>query len=209
VTRRLLSALLLLVVLAIAPRTSRAAEIQKSGPEVFPGKFAVGVYPLGVQVAFDGRSTGGYKFLADFAGVLASPGKMTLWLGGELYYAHPSYSCQLSGSGCGHDIGFGLLFRITLEKLMKIPLVPYVQAGLAGDILVWDSSNIGGGLPIRVGGGLHYYILKNVGLGVYTNFAFGFGAYPATKTGFCGAGASSCTGFLGNWDFGMGATFAF
>jgi hypothetical protein len=208
VTRRLLSTLLTLALLsAVFARGSQAAEIQKSGPETFPGKFTVGAYPLGWQVAFDDRSTGGYKFLVDFAAMLASPGKLSVWLGGEFYYGHPSYTCGING-GCGHDIGFGVFVRLTLEKLMKIPLVPYVQAGLAGDILVYDSNNIGGGVPLRVGGGIHYWLLKNLALGAYTNFAFGPGIYPVARTRPCGA-ASTCTGFLGNWDIGFGAMFGF
>lgn len=205
---RLAYALVLVVGLSSLQGSARAAEIQKSGSEQFPGKFAVGVYPLGWQVAFDSRSTGGYKFAADFAAVVKSMDKLSLWLGGGLTYAHPSYSCGAVG-GCGHDIGFEFFVRLTMEKLLRIPLVPYVQAGIGGDILAYDSANIGGGVPIKLGGGVHYFILKNLGLGVYTNFAFGPGIYPVARTVGCGGGNSTCVGFLGYWDLGFGAQFAF
>jgi len=211
-----LSTLLVLAVLStVSARASHAAEIQKSGPQQYPGKFTLGVYPLGWQAAFDGASTGGYKFLVDFAAMVASPGKISIWIGGGLGYAHPTYSCAVNGwGGCAHDIQFAFFLRLTLEKLLKIPLVPYVEAGLGGDILYYPSrfnlaSNTGGGGVLRVGGGIDYFILKNIGLGVNTHFAAGGASYPVAATGGCGVGASTCGAFLGNWDFLIGAKFAF
>jgi len=203
-----------LVTLSLSARPAHAAEIQKSGPEVFPGKFTVGFHPIGVQVAFEGRSTGGYKLDADFAALLKSMDKMSIWLGGGLSYANPSYSCSVAFAGCAHDIGFRVFVRITLEKLLKIPLVPYVEAGLGGDILAYASqagggSNLGGGVPLRVGGGIHYWLLKNLGVGLETNFAFGPGIYPAVGSINCGGANTTCIGFYGNWDFLLGARFAF
>ena len=99
---------------------------------------------------------------------------------------------------------------MTLEKLLKIPLVPYVQAGLGGDVLVYGGSNLGGAFSIRVGGGIHYYLLKQLAIGAETNFSFGPGIYPLAGTGVpCGAGNGTCIGFFGNWDFLIGARFHF
>ena len=83
IRHRIPRALALAITLSLAAGSVRAAEIQKSGPEVFPGKFAVSVNPFGVQAAFDGFSTGGYKFAADFAANLKSMEKLTIWLGAD------------------------------------------------------------------------------------------------------------------------------
>jgi hypothetical protein len=146
---------------------------------------------------------------ADFAAILKSMDKLTLWLGGGFAWAHPSYTCGIASTACANDVMFDVFVRLTFEKLMKIPLVPYAQAGIGGDILVYDGSNVGGGIPFKVGGGVHYWLLKNLGLGAYTNFAFGPGIYPVARTGMCGPGNSTCVGFYGNWDIGFGGTFAF
>ncbi|HEY7958098.1 MAG TPA: hypothetical protein VII38_22510, partial [Polyangia bacterium] len=69
------------------------AEIQKSGSEVFPGKFAVGFHPIGVQAAFDSTSTSGYKLSMDFAGVVANLSKLTVWVGGAFSYTYPAFGC--------------------------------------------------------------------------------------------------------------------
>jgi hypothetical protein len=211
----LVLALFLLGALTWGP-PARAANIQKSGPQVFPGKFQVGVHPVGFQVTFDDRSSGGYKFSADFSGLIKGFEKISLWLGGGVAYAHPTYSCFGGlgvgfgrGRGCAHDLQAWVFVRLTLEKIMKIPLVPYVQAGIGGDILVY-SGDIGGGVPVRVGGGIHYWLLKNLGVGMETNFSMGPGIYPSAVTvGGCGAGSANCIGFFGNWDVGLGARFAF
>jgi hypothetical protein len=216
IRHRLTHLLALAVVLTTLLLSARpaAADIQKSGPEVFPGKFSVGFHPIGVQAAFDSRSTGGYKLDTDFAGMLKSTDKVSLWLGGGLSYAHPSYSCGVAFAGCGNDIGFRLFVRITLEKLLKIPLVPYVEAGVGGEILYFANvpngfANTGGAVPLRVGGGIHYFLLKNLGVGMETNFAFGPGIYPAVGGTNCGGNNTTCIGFYGHWDMLLGELFAF
>jgi hypothetical protein len=209
VIRRLAHALVLLLAISTFQGRAAAAEIQKSGSEQFPGKFAVRFFPLGWQVGFDSRDTGGYKLAADFAGILKSLDKMTLWMGGSFAYANPSYTCGIASPGCAHGIQFGVFVRLTFEKLINIPLVPYAQAGLGVDVLAYNANNIGAGIPLILGGGVDYWLLKNLGLGMYTNFAFGGAIYPVAQTFMCGPGNSSCGGFYGYWDLGFGATFAF
>jgi hypothetical protein len=88
---------------------------------------------------------------------------------------------------------------LTLEKLIPIPLVPFVRVGLGGDVLFYNPTL--GAFIFRFGGGLHYYLLKWLGVGFETNFTFGPGFYnDFTHNG---------TGFYGTWDFGLGARFAF
>lgn len=215
---RIWPALVIVSVMCAAP--SAHAGVQTSGPEEYPGKFAVGVHPLGFQVPFESRATGGYKLDVDFAANVKQLDKLTIWIGGQLGYAHPSFSCgAVVVEGCGHDIEIGAFVRLSLERLLRIPLVPYVEAGIGGDILAYPSSvigngngsNLGGAFSLRVGGGIHYYLLKQLAVGAETHFAFGPGIYPNQATGrfFCGSGNNSCIGFFGYWDFLLGARFHF
>jgi hypothetical protein len=209
IRNRLVYATALLVTLALSQRAHAGAEIQKAGAEVYPGRFAVGISPLGVQAAFDDRSTGGYKLQADFAAQIKEFEKLSLWIGGLLGYTHPSYSCGNFG-GCAQDIILGVFARLTFEKLVtKIPLVPFAEAGVDIHILAFRDSNVGGGAALRLGGGVYYYLLKFLGLGVQTDFAFGGASYPVAATRTCNPGNSTCGGFLGNWDFLIGARFHF
>jgi hypothetical protein len=61
---------LALAVVLVGASPSALAEIQKTGPEVWPGKFKVSVYPLAGQFGFTGNEASGYKFIADFAGLI-------------------------------------------------------------------------------------------------------------------------------------------
>lgn len=200
-SRTLLAALI--AALAFFGSSRASAEIQKSGPEVWPGKIQVGFHPIGGQVAWNLNSVGGYKITADVAGLLAQPGQLSLWLGGGFNYTAGLYYCYTGvgvglGSSCGHDVQLWVFVMLTLEKLItKVPLVPFVRAGLAGDILLYRT--LGGAFAVRFGGGAHYYLTKNIGLGFETNFTLG--------PGF--GGPWNGTVFYGTWDFNLGARFAF
>ena len=171
------------------------AQIQTKGPEIFPGKLQVGAHIIGFQTGFVNQTPSGYKVTADIAGLIASPGKLGLWLGGGLNYAFGFYACYVTD--CGGDLQMWAFVMLTFEKLIPIPLVPFARAGVGGDVLFYG--NTAGAFVLRFGGGVHYYLLKWLGLGVETNFTFG--------PGFFGNGAGTL--FYGNWDFGLGARFAF
>jgi len=182
--------------LAAAPAS---AQVQTKGPEVFPGKLQVGFHPIGFQTGFNGNSPSGYKLTADFSGLIASPGRLGLWLGGGINFAAGFYGCYAFNgvNNCGNDLQLWAFVMITFEKLIPIPLVPFARAGVGGDVLFYG--NTAGAFVLRFGGGVHYYLFKWLGLGVETNFTFG--------PGFYGNGAGTL--FYGNWDFGLGARFAF
>ncbi len=196
---------LVVVVLALVAAQGSAqagAEIQKTGKQVFPGKLVIGLHPLGFQVGFVNGgvgtpSSGGvaYKLTADVAGLLKdwSDKGVGLYLGGGFNYATTIASCI----GCGHLLELWAFVRLHINKL-NIPLVPWVQAGVAGEILIYGLGvGVGGGAGFRFGGGLHYWLIKNLGLGVETNFNFG------------GVGIGGASGFFGYWDFLLGARAAF
>ena len=175
------------------------AEIQKSGPELFPGKLQLGVTVIGFQAGFANQTPSGYKLTADIAGLIASPGKLSLWLGGGMNYAVGFYGCYVVNgvSNCGGDLQLWAFVMLSFEKFLKIPLVPFARAGVGGDVIFYG--NTAGAFVLRLGGGVHYYLLKWLGLGIETNFTFGPGFY----------GGNAGTLFYGNWDFGLGARFAF
>jgi hypothetical protein len=181
---------------ALSAASPARAEIQTHGPEVFTGKLQIGVHPIGFQAGFEDHAPSGYKVMTDIAGLIASPGKLSLWLGGGINYADGFYSCYLNS--CGGDLQLWAFVMLTFEKLLNIPLVPFARAGVGGDVLFYTPNNAGV-FALRIGGGVHYYLLKWLGLGVETNFTFGPGFYPN------GAG----TLFYGTWDFGLGVRFAF
>jgi hypothetical protein len=209
------------------PHAASAVEVtmQKPGaPEVWPGKFMIGFHPLGFQAAFDGFSTGGYKLSLDIAYRVKEWEKLSLWFGGDLSYTVPLYTCSDINAapghmaGCAHDLGLLLLVRLTFEKLLKLPLVPYVDIALGADVLLFLGSphtnagtNVAGGIPLRIGAGMHYWIIKYLGVGFETHFALGPGVYPSVGQQvdrFCPPNAT-CTEFFGYWDFLLGVRAAF
>lgn len=198
-------ALAVAVIGTAAPST--AAEVQKKGSEEWPGKFQLGFNPLGTEVMFAGGFGGAYKLGIDFAALVASPGKLSVWVGaGFNYGVFPGLGLGWYGvgdggvgvsSGAAHDVQFVGFAMLTMEKLVKrIPLVPFVRVGVAGDILV-TGGPLGGGAGIRFGGGVHYWLLKSLGLGLETNFLLGGGKNVGPGN------------FLGQWDMLFGGRYAF
>ncbi len=91
---------------------------------------------------------------------------------------------------------------LSFERFLDIPIVPYVRAGLSGDLVYYPGAGaIGGGPGAKIGGGVHYFLTRAVGLGAETAFTVG-GA--SVSNGF-----GVAWGFFGLWDFTLGARFAF
>jgi hypothetical protein len=180
------------------------ADVQTKGPELFPGRMQVGVTVLGVQAGFANFDPSGYKLTADFSGMIYAIKPGGLWLGGGLNYTVGLFNnCYPQGAintNCGDDLTLWAFLMVTFEKLIPIPLVPFVRAGLGGDVLFYGGT--AGAFVFRFGGGVHYYLLKWLGLGLETNFSLGPGFYG-------NANVNVGTGFFGTWDLGIGARFAF
>src|SRR5262245_33211698 len=103
------------------------AEIQKSGPQKWPGKLQLTVHPLGGQIGFNGDAFSGYHLSADIAGLIKEFDKFTLWLGGGFTYTPGFFLCNFARNGafygCGHDIGLWAFIEFDLDKLgWEIPL---------------------------------------------------------------------------------------
>ena len=172
------------------------AQVQSHGPELFPGKLQVGVSVVGVQAGFETLSPSGYKLTTDIAGLIAPLSIGGIWLGGGINYTAGVFGCDVHN--CGGDLQLWAFAMLTFEKLIPIPLVPFVRAGFGGDALFYDPTF--GAFIFRFGGGVHYYLLKWLGVGLETNFTLGAGFYNNVNGG---------TAFYGTWDFGIGARFAF
>jgi hypothetical protein len=200
----------LICLLATLPAIAHA-EVQKSGPETWPGKVMIGVRPLGLQLQFNQAwflntppayvygvtDWALYKAAIDVEGIIARASKVTVWLGGELNFG---------GRGNLAFVEPGLFVQLTLEKLLNIPLVPMIRAGFVGQAYVpygFTGATTTGAFLFKLGFGLFYFVTKNVGLGIDTDWAFGAGLAKAINGGGLNAG------FTGYWDFLLGARFAF
>lgn len=223
--KRFTQALVVLSALALCV-PARAVELQRPGaPEVWPGKWMFGLHPFGFQAAFDPYSTGGYKLDIDIGYRVKELSKISVWVGAMFSYTFPLYTCANNQNGrggdlagCAHDPAFLLFVRLTFEKLVqKLPLVPYVELGLGADILIYGAhfgtsgTNLGFGVPLRLGGGVHYWLTKHFGIGAETHFNFGPGIYPTIggEVINCGPGNSTCVSFYGYWDFLLGVRASF
>jgi hypothetical protein len=194
-----------LVVLSLALGGTARAEIQKSGPEVWPGKIMLGVRPAGGGLVFDagggpGRLTPGlggfYKVGIDIAGRLKEFSKASLWLGGEV---------NVGGRGNFAMIEPGVFVMVTLEKLLNIPLVPLVSFGISGPVYIpygFNGAFLYGAFQVKFGGGVYYFLTKNIGVGADLHLGVGAGFFKD-------AADRLFYGFQGSADFLAGVRFAF
>jgi hypothetical protein len=181
------------------------AQIQTSGPEVWPGKLQVGVHPIGGQYGFnDNREPSGYRGTVDIAGLLKQFDQVSLWLGGGVGFTHGGF---VACAGCDNQVDFWVFVELSLEKLFNIPLVPFFRAGPGGGVLLYTGDNNFGMFTFRVGSGIHYFLTKNIGLGAEMNINLGAGFFNDCPAGVqCRFGG---TEFFGTWDGELGARFAF
>lgn len=213
-------ACLFALALALAPSVARA-DIQKSGPEVWPGKNDVSVH-LGFQTGLSSYGTGGgppggFKLFLDYSFRFQDGGAYTLWL---------NFGVNLVvGGGCGATAGTNLFVcgtfssgdavepfaGVQLKFKTPIPLVPYVKGNLIVDtIFQRHCGEYGVAVGARIGGGVKYFLTKMIGVGIDTGFSLG----PAYYTGV----SATCdvhnffpshTEFFATFDFGVGAEFVF
>jgi len=193
--KRLATLIVLSVLLAAG---AARAEIQKSGPEVWPGKVMLGVRPLGFALIDGGGPGFGaiYKVGLDFAGRLKEWSKASLWLGVEANVgARPNLA----------TLEPGVFVTVTFEKLLKVPLVPLVSFGLSGPVYVpfgFRGAFAYGAFQAKLGGGVYYFITKNVGLGVDLHVGGGLGFFKDSVNRIYYA-------VQGTFDTLAGARFAF
>jgi len=186
-------------VLSFAASRSARGQLQtvipSTGPEVFPGRFQLSINPIGPQVLFADRggTTTLYKLGLNFEGRVLSRNKLTLWAGGELNFggAPLDKGAQLA------EVEPGVFVELSFEEMIGAPIVPFLRAGLSGGILtVYDvpmsPSSTNGAFWVKLGGGFHYFPVRNVGIGFLTDLALG--------TSIASAAGRAYGGFLGYWD---------
>jgi hypothetical protein len=215
---RVSSVLVLVGTLLLA---SPARAIQTSGPEVWPGKIElaahvggqVGIGNYWVDGRFFGGPPGGFKLFLDFSYRVNNIDAYSVWLnmgvnfviGGGCSFNGPNYLCNGASNGDGIEPFFG----VKLKFRTPVPLVPYVRLdGTFVGIVNRYCGDDGFAIGARVGGGLKYFLTKNIGLGIDTGFVLGPGFYS-------GANGLGCliyrnhVEFYGSWDMGIGAEFVF
>jgi hypothetical protein len=187
----------LFAVLIVAALAGPSAAGVQTGKHSF-GKMVLTVHPVGGQVGFvTGGGGAAWKFAFDIAGNLKTFGNgIGLWLGGGFNWA-PALGCL----GCFHHLEPHIFLRVTLN-LLNIPLVPYVEGGFAGAIFAQTNLNVSGGAGFRFGGGIDYWIIRQLALGVQTHFLLG-------GAGYVDGNDNVFTGFMGYWDVISGIRFNF
>jgi hypothetical protein len=169
------------------------AAVQR-GPQSFPGRLQLGVHPLGFQV--DTGLNGWYKFEFDFVGLLGHGGRTGVWLGGGLDYAVTR--------PLAHDVQPWLLVMLTFERMVRIPLVPLLKLGVGTDLFFGNNGLYTATFAFRAVVGMHYWLTRNLGLGLETGFTFG----PAFNDLDPPARPVRVTGYA-TWDTVFGLRFAF
>jgi hypothetical protein len=205
--KRSLFALIALAMLSSAvARAGEPTTLPATAPEVAPSRFALGVNPLGPAVLFGNN---GFKLPLYWMGVnfgvrVLSRPKMSLWLGAEL---------NLGGEPVPEDgaqalvIEPGLFAKLSFDRVLRIPLVPYFKVGVAGGTYDQHGSPYAfaawGGVVAKVGGGFQYFVTRHVGIGAETNLGLGAVIPPP------GFGGTTSAGFIGTWDLQTTLVFAF
>ena len=186
------------------------ADIQTSGPETYPGKFAVDAH-LGFSAGVLGGTPGGFKFQGGFGYKLSD----LLWIdagvnfvfggSGNVCFNHGGYyDCGLFGDGIAIEPYAGIKLKF---KINQVPIVPYAKAdavfmGIVNRFCGDNGFGVGG----RVAGGAHYFLTKNIGLGIEISTLLG----PAFYNGYGGCFApGSHAEVYWSIDFGIVAEFAF
>lgn len=194
---------------ALAPRSAHAADIQKSGPEEWPGKNEVSAhvgFQAGLNNYLGGGTPSGFKLVLDYSYRFHE----LVWLnfGANLVFGGGGCdafgNCGFAGNGNTAEPYAG----VKLKWKTPIPLVPYAKADIifAGIYNRYCGDN-GFAFGLRVAGGVKYFLLKWLGLGVELGFTGGPAFYEGT--GNCSFQYKSHTEFYAAFDFVIGAEFIF
>lgn len=195
------------------PVEKRARGGQTHGAEQYPGKVELSV-KIGVQSGFAGNfsNPSGLKLFGDFAYRMSD----VVWFNVQL---NQLVGFGFSGGTCYDNLGRGfpcgavntyyggwdteVAVGVKLKFKTPIPLVVEVPIGGAVEFLYARSCGDNGvAVPVlRAGGGVMYFLKKNIGVGGGFAFALGPGFH---SSGTCGG---SYTDFYGAFDFGVGAEF--
>ncbi len=198
------------VVLLLLSGATAHAEIQKSGPEVFPSKHELDAH-LGYQAGFGGvfQNPSGFKLTGEYAYQFHPLAWFDLQVSNVFGFGAPVGPCNGAPAVLCYRGGwaFGLAGGVKLKWTTKIPLVIETPILVGVDILYnRDCGDDGAAAPLlRTGAGAKYFLTKRIGLGV--NFAFSFGPGFHTGSAVESCRRSSYVDFFGSFEFNIGAEF--
>lgn len=198
-------ALVLVAALAVAPRAR--ADIQKNGPEEWPGKNEISAhtgFQQGLTGFTYGGTTTGFRLMAEYG--FRFHRLMWLNFGANLVVGG---ACDDKGH-CGYAAGGSAIepqAGLKIKWQPPIPLVPYVKFAAVVPI-IWGRFCGDNGFAIggRVAGGAKYFLTKNIGVGVEFGFMVGPGFFSGTS---CANPIGSHVEIYAEADFNVGAEFVF
>lgn len=225
-SRRL--ALAVALVTLLVPLCARA-QIQKDGPQRWPGKNEISLH-LGWQGSFAnytataaglrvyaGGATSGGRFTFDYGYLLQDNRSWSLWL--DLGFNFIFAGCTITDFARYYDCS-GSEFRpfggVKIKFRTPIPLVPYAKFGAGAPIIfnrLCGDNGFGG--VAHASGGVKYFLTKNIGLGVEGGFSFGPVAYLGVSANDTGCfdkyhyAYDAHIELYATYDFQVGAEFVF
>jgi hypothetical protein len=186
------------------------AEIQKSGPEEFPGKHELDAH-LGYHAGFGGtyQNPSGMKLTAEYGYRFHPLVWFDVQLSNVFGFGSPIGPCANSFATQCYRGGwaFGLAAGVKLKWTTKIPLVIETPILAAVDVLyLRDCGDNGAAGPLlRTGVGAKYFLTKRIGLGANFAFSFGPGFHSGSNVATCQH--NSYVDFYGAFEFNIGAEF--
>ena len=187
-------ALFLFALSTLALPSTVRADIQKDGPEEFPGKNEISLH-LGGQAGFNGYTVNGFEaggppsgghFIFEYGRLISKQRTMSVWLDmgvSSTFAGGPGVVCYHGGCDYGSSgIEVSPFFGVKLKWRTPIPLVPYAKfnAQMTGIFDRFCGDN-GFGLLAHAAGGLEYFLTRSIGVGLETGVSFGPAFYDGTS----------------------------
>jgi len=203
--------LALALALALVRTAPAHAEVQKSGPQEWPGKHALAPH-VGYQVGFGGDvgNLSGFRLGLEYNYRF----QQYVWFDMQVHNifgfggrdgvcrGNPLDRCYRGGWGIELDAGVKVKIPTAIPLVIEIPV-------LIGVIATYnrDCNDNGAAVPaLKTGVAVRYFLTRRIGVGAGANFTFGPSFHQAGAA-FCGKGNSSYTDFYGAFDFSIGAEF--
>jgi hypothetical protein len=186
------------------------AEVQKSGPEEFPGKHELDAH-LGYNAGFPGKyqNPSGMKLTAEYAYRFHPLVWFDVQLSNVFGFGSASFPCADSfGTQCYRGgWAFGIAGGVKLKWVTKVPLVIEAPILAGVDILYnRDCGDNGAAAPLlRTGVGAKYFLTKRIGLGINFAASLGPGFHGGSNVASCSH--NSYTDFYGGFEVNIGAEF--
>ena len=195
---------------ALLAATTARGEIQKSGPEVFPGKHELDAY-LGYDAGFGGKyqNPSGFKLTGEYAYRFHPLVWFDVQLSNVFGFGAPvgpcadsfGVQCYRGGWAFGVAAGVKLKWTTPIPRVVEMPILVGVDA-----MYLRDCGDGGAAAPLlRTGAGAKYFLTKRIGLGFNFAFSFGPGFHSGSNVASCSH--NSYADLYGSFEFNLGAEF--